>query len=216
MLKKIVLLGGCLGILSACAQLNTSQAPLATTYSTTKQQKMQAAHHWDVLAQHEARLVAASVKEWPLYIDDQKADTPFSQSFDNLLASRLLGQGVLLRNSAMGSMVLSYETQVIHHKDQDTVRKPVGFWTLLTAKIGVVAYAVDKWSSPAALLLPAAMAKDAFSGNLTDGSTTEVIITTRVEKAGSIVHSSSNIYYINNADEDHYMKPRSIRVTDKG
>ena len=41
-------------MLSGCFYANTSQAPIATTYPYTEQQRMQAAHHWDVLARHEA------------------------------------------------------------------------------------------------------------------------------------------------------------------
>ena len=45
-LGSTLLLGGCTA--------NTSQVPMATTYPYSEQQKMQAAQHWDVLAEHES------------------------------------------------------------------------------------------------------------------------------------------------------------------
>lgn len=56
--------------LSGCFQVNTSQAPMATTWEMSEQQRMQAAHHWEVLARNEARGIMANqrLRSRPLYV----------------------------------------------------------------------------------------------------------------------------------------------------
>ena len=86
-------------MLSGCFYANTSQAPIATTYPYTEQQRMQAAHHWDVLARHEATriLQRERVRNRDLHISeadsgDLHADSggAFGRGFRTLLTSELV------------------------------------------------------------------------------------------------------------------------------
>lgn len=206
MVKKLLVCGVCAGLLSGCFQTNTSQVPLTTTYPISEQQKMQAAHHWDVLAQHEASLMAQSVPviRNPLYIDEAAQETPFGRGFSALLTSQLLQQGADLRTLPDGAATIRYQVEVLQHKDQDRVRKAPGTWTALTASVAVAALAIEKWNAPEILLAPAAVGADLYSGNKTDRTRMEVIITTQIVRGNRILHSSSNIYYINGGDKNHY------------
>lgn len=222
MVKNILMLGTCAGLLSGCYHANTSQTPTPTTYAISEQQKMQAAHHWDVLAAYEARMIAKTLQQHniPLHVSGGDADTPFYNGYKNLLTSQLVKSGATVRSTTFGSAQVSFDVNVVEHTDRDSRRKPAGSWTLLTAGVIVAAHAVENWSTPAKLLIPAAIGADIYSGNWIKDTEFEVIITTTVIDKSQIIHSSSNIYYINGGDAQHYAPQENstskIRVTDRG
>lgn len=221
MVKHLLLCSVCAGLLSGCFQANTSQAPIASTYPLTEQQKMQAAHHWDVLAEYEAKMISKSLSAYtkPLHVLGSDTTTPFSRGFKSLLTSQLVKQGSHVKATPLGAATVSYDVEVVEHKSRDVVRAPIGTWTALAAGVAVAIHAADQWSEPAKLLIPAAVGTDLFSGNWVDETNFEVIVTTRVVQNDQILHSSSNIYYINGGDADHYTPPakaKSIRVTGEG
>lgn len=219
MVTKIIVLGATACALTGCFQANTSQSPLPATYPVTQQQKMQAAHHWDVLAEHEAKLITGSLgaANIPLHVNGGDASQIFYKGYTNLLTSQLVQNGATVLTTPGGAAQVSFDVDVVKHTDKDSTRSPAGSWTLLTAGVAVAAHAVDKWSTPAKLLIPAAVGADIFSGNWVKESNVEVIITTKVTNQNRILHSSSNIYYINGGDASHYLpKPatsKTIKMT---
>lgn len=192
--------------LSGCFQLNTSQAPLAKSWPLTEQQRMQAAHHWEVLARNEARAIMESqrLRERPLYVAPASTETPFSRGFHSLLESALVQQGGLVSTRPEGAVRVDYDVQVVSHNDRGFIRKPVGTFTALTSGIALATHPFNHWSEPALALIPGAALFDAFSGNLVEVGDTEVIITTRADEFDTLLHASSNIYYINAGDTHHY------------
>lgn len=222
MVKKLLIACSCVGLLSGCYNVNTSQTPIPTAYPSSEQQKMQAAHHWDVLAEYEAKLITASLKQHnlPVYFESTESSAPFYSSYKNLLTSQLVKHGAVVRTVSHGAGRVTFTVDVIEHKDRDSRRTPPGSWALLAGGVVVAAHAVDHWSTPAKLLIPAAVAADLYSGNWIEDTDFEVVITTQVQKGVQLVHSSSNIYYINGGDADHYSVPekktRKIRLTDQG
>ncbi|MBA4503524.1 hypothetical protein [Marinobacterium marinum] len=206
MLRKVCLLGIGSTLLAGCFGTHTSQAPLATTYPVTAQQKMQAAHHWDVMAQHQAELLTQHelLKSQPLYIKSADEATPFSTAFDTLLTSQLVEKGAYVKTSSEQAAQVSYKVQVVEHKDRGHIRAPEGAWTALAAGIAVATVPYNQWAEPALALIPAAAAVDIFSGSWASETDQEVVITTQVVMADQVVYSNSNIYYINPGDNDHY------------
>lgn len=217
MVKKLLVCGVCAGLLSGCFQTNTSQAPLATTYPISEQQKMQAAHHWNVLAQHEAGLItqSAAATHTPLYITEDARNTPFGRGFSALLTSKLVQQGADIRTQPDGAATLRYQVEVVEHSDRDSVRQAPGSWTALAAGVAVAALSVERWNAPELLVAPLAIGADLYSGNAVEDSNHEVIITTQIVRGNRVLHSSSNIYYINGGDLNHYTpsKNTTIKVT---
>lgn len=205
MIKKMITCTACIVLLSACS-VNTSQQPIATTYPITDQQKMQAAHHWDVLAEHEAKLISESMSEYPsgLFIAGEEGFSTFNQSFKNLLTSHLVKGGSIVKTSPSNAAIVTYDVNVIHHKDQDINRAPVGAWTMLAGGAVAVAHAAHRWSPPIKILIPGAVVADAFSGNWVARTNFEIIVTTKITTKDQITYSSSNIYYINGGDYDQY------------
>jgi hypothetical protein len=195
-----------------------SQAPIATTYPITEQQKMQAAHHWDVLAQHQADLLMQTdqLKNQPLYIKGADAATPFSTAFDSLLTSQLVARGAQIKTSPEQAAEISYRVQVIKHKDRGPIRPPQGAVTALAAGIAVATIPFNQWEEPALAAIPAAGVVDLFSGSWTSETDQEVVITTQVTLSDRVVYSNSSIYYINPGDFDHYNVPtRTVRVNNQ-
>ncbi|GAA5178681.1 hypothetical protein [Modicisalibacter zincidurans] len=207
-LGSALLLGGCVA--------NTSQVPMATTYPYSEQQKMQAAHHWDVLAEYEAAgiLRSASLRGRSLFINPTQAGSTFAQSFGDLLTSQLVSNGALVRTDPINAARVDYRVQLVEHQDRDYVRAPVGTWTALSAGIAVATLPINNWSEPALALIPGAALVDAFSGSWESVSNQEVIVTTQVSENDRILYSSSNIYYINGDDAGQYESPKPLPVTD--
>ncbi|MDY6994776.1 MAG: hypothetical protein SVR94_19495, partial [Pseudomonadota bacterium] len=193
--------------------------PLATSYPISTQNKMQAAHHWDVLADHVAGRLAntleltfpnAAVKP-ALYVcsTEEQEKTPFGEAFANLLTTKLVQRGLVVVNSPDSSNVLTlnYDMQVLHHKDRGLLYPPPGTFTGLGALAWLVAYGVDNWGDPELAVLPISTVADIYATKnyFFPGETnTEVIITTTVTMGQQHIFGDTNIYYVNTGDADHY------------
>lgn len=124
-------------ILSGCFYANTSQAPIATTYPYTEQQRMQAAQHWEVLAQHEAEGILRSerVRFRDLHIPAQEhtfehayRGGEFERGFRTLLTSELVSRGgsVITQPQLRGATV-NIDVEVVEHRDRGYVRPPLWY-----------------------------------------------------------------------------------------
>lgn len=218
MMRKLAILGAVALTLPGCFYAHTSQAPIAKTYPLTEQHKMQAAHHWRVLAQHEASGIVASLDGQTVYVDVGDDQAVFNRTFKQLLSEELVKQGALVMLQPGAAATVQYDVNLIEHKDRGYIRPPEGALTALTAGIMVASLPYNQWSNPELALLPAAVIGDVLIGNATSETPYEIAITTQVVKSGMLKHSSTNLYYINGGDKDHYQRPaqsaRKIRVTD--
>ncbi|MFG6668604.1 hypothetical protein ACGK9R_16055 [Halomonas sp. HNIBRBA4712] len=204
--------------LSGCFYANTSQAPIATTYPYSEQQRMQAAHHWEILARHEAGqiLQRERVRFRDLHIRASQADgyVPYSggefdRGFRTLLTSELVTRGANVTTAAGDNSVdVVVGVEIVEHRGRGFVRPPVGAFTALTAGVAVATIPINHWAEPALGLIPAGIAADVVSGSWTYTGNEEVIITTQVIDQDRILYSSSNIYYINKDDRRQYAPPR--------
>lgn len=204
--------------LGGCFYANTSQAPIATTYPYSEQQRMQAAHHWNVLARHEATQILRRerVRFRDLHIPDAHQDAThaysggeFGRGFRTLLTSELVSRGANLTTQPQAnSAEIHIDVDVIEHRDRGFVRPPVGAFTALAGGIAVAAIPLNQWAEPALGLIPAAVAADVTSGSWTHTGDEEVIITTQILDGEQILYSSSNIYYINSGDRRQYAPDR--------
>lgn len=203
-------------LLSGCFTVNTTQAPMATTYPYSEQQTMQAAHHWDVLAEYEAAgmLRSAALRGKSLFINGNDENSTFARSFQDLLTSQLVSNGALVRTDPVNAARVDYRVQLVKHTDRDYIRAPQGTWTALASGIAVATIPVNHWSEPALALIPGAALVDLFSGSWESISDHEVVITTQVTDNGRILYSSSNIYYINGGDAGQYASSKPLPVTD--
>lgn len=206
--------------LTGCFNANTSQAPIATTYTYSEQQKMQAAHHWNVLAAHEAAQILNNerLSGRTFHLENNASSSPFNDAFNSLLTSQLVNNNAVVTLSSLNSLSINYKVQIVEHSDRDNIRYPQGALTALAAGIAVATLPYNNWSEPSLALIPAAGIIDIFSGSWTSETDHEVIITTQVTDSNTILHSTSNIYYINGGDKNHYKTSRpagTVNLTDQ-
>ena len=178
--------------LAGCATDTTSLPPAPTSFPRTPQPIMQAAHHWDVLADYEAARILESVKDKskPLYVADAGKDaSSFETAYHQMLHKNLVAKGAVVVTKPMfGGAVVSYSVQVLGHQDRDYVAPtPGATYTILDDQ----SVHVD--------------AGDVLSGDYSNAGPTEVIITTEVVEGHLVLMSDTDIFYFNAGDTNHYL-----------
>ena len=97
-----------------------AQVPKPTAYDFSTQQKMQAVHHWDILANDMATQIAKKLQsqkrnsDVPLYVENH-SEMPFTEAFYDLLVGHLVDKGVWVTTSEQSSLVAEYDVQLVHH-----------------------------------------------------------------------------------------------------
>jgi hypothetical protein len=194
-----ILLSFVLTFLISC----TSQIPVATNYPYSEQQKMQAPHHWEVLAAevvsqlNQSRKVSDSMpiyvvpkflspdKENPAILtatkplaeadeSDRLITIPFKRAYQNYLITQLVNAGYTVVNECKAAeLIMTFDIQLVKHNNRP-VRSPD-----IVSKFGrVIAGAAD----------------GAYIG--VEASPYEVVITTSVKKGNTYVLSHTGTYYI--------------------
>jgi len=181
----------------------TSQIPIATNYPYSEQQKMQASHHWDVLASEVVNQLSQSRKvsdSMAIYVvpkfhspdkedpaiwtattplakadeSDQLATIPFKRAYQNYLITQLVNAGYMVVNdSKAAELIMTFDIQLVRHNKRP-VRSPN-----IISKLGRVC---------------AGAADGAYIG--IEASPYEVVITTSVKKDNTYVMSHTGTYYI--------------------
>ncbi len=202
----------------------TSQIPVATNYPYTEQQKMQAPHHWEVLAAEvvwqleQSKRVANSMplfvvpkfhlpsKEnptiWtttkPLAVADESnrlITIPFKRAYQNYLITQLVNAGYnVVDDSKAAELLMTFDIQLVKHNDRP-VRSPD-----IISKIGRVL---------------AGSADGAYVG--IEASPYEVVITTSVKRGNAYVMSHTGTYYINTPlwDSNYALQGKIMEVVNQ-
>ena len=198
----------CASMVVGCAQ-NYSQVPLAASYPVTRQEVMQAGHHWDLLAQHEAGKILTELGQGraSFFVEiPGDGSSAFRKAYYDLLTGHLVNNGGMVftddelaqRNNAY---TLKYGIQVLTHRDRGYLAPPLGTYTALS--IGLIAlHGKQVLENP--LLVVGSAAADFFSGSFSRRSPTEIIVTTIVLDDGKFLFSDSRIYYVNSGDTENY------------
>lgn len=181
---------------------------------------MQAGQHWDILAadianQINNELIINDYLDTPVFVRETcgnenmpckpSESTVFEESFRDLLITNLVTLGVpTTPNDGSDSIVINYKAQTVYHpKNKWPAIKP-GTITALTAGIVVLR---DAPSELIALAIAGAI--DFLYASQVNKRNFEVIITTSVVVDNHYLFRNSNIYYINDQDSWHYLKPSS-------
>jgi hypothetical protein len=229
-MKKILLVALLPPLAIGCASKNI-EYPRATMYPNSTQQKMQAAAHWNALAENEAKLIAQllpsdSVVHITSHIscesgecdDENKKKSPFRTAYKDLLTTQLFRKGVKVAlESEPNTYDLSYNVQVVKHKDRAGLPVTPGSLTGSTVTAFGIYKASASWDPAALVALPLAVAGDMYLYNRTEtvSSNSEVLVTTKISKGNRVIVSDSHIYYFNAGDKKHYEdKVNGMVVTD--
>ncbi|THB63450.1 MAG: hypothetical protein D6E12_17000 [Desulfovibrio sp.] len=186
-----------------------SQIPQPVTYPVTTQHKMQAAEHWNILAEETAERVVKAVGDRDdlqgraIHIDLPNRSA-FAVAFHDLLTSHLVSRAMQISVEQEDSLVLTYHvSRVTHHWRFN--RPPPGLLTSIGVGITVL-HELEKvgetWSYVA--LSAAGLIADVAVGHYTWPSDTEIIITVELTENNRYVLHTSSIYYINDPDVAHY------------
>ncbi len=216
-----------------------TQTPRPAAYDYSTQQTMQAAYHWDILAEDVAREIKMNLAKresltQPVYVEpacgaplspcQPHGESPFGEGFRDLLMTHLVKQGLItIDEIENGALVVSNKVQVVYHKEnRPTRRYPAGIVsgiaTTIAGSILVLRDAYEYGSvGPQSLALGFAVIGGGVWYDVTGGMFnkmphSEVIITTSIKDYNAYVMRKTDIYYINDQDYWHYMTPPPAHV----
>lgn len=202
-------------ILAGCAT-PYSEAPLATNFPTSKQPKLQAAAHWNVIANDVAQQLTASLKAKPalpaLYVNQATNKTDFDRAFANQLISALVAEGFVVQKSPAGAVVVDIDTQAVSFAANRPQYRYAGAATALTAGVWALHQA-----SPAGIATAAIIGADAymwFSAEFATGATPqmEILVTTSVSDGRQYLARNTSVYYVADVDSALYRAPTPAPV----
>ena len=218
-LAVLFLIGGCYYGLGAPAKPVTSQVPVPNAFRLSTQQKMQAAHHWKLLANDVADLIKKKIEDGyydtriPIYVAPSGI-TPFEKAFHDLLLTRLVEIGLDVSNQSKGNLQLSFDIQVITHHNK-ILRTGTGVYKSLApgffVRRGTPLYGPEKRTNEAEILVHSAEL-NAEAGEYTiELPKNEIIVTTSLMFSGKYIMRNSSIYYINDPEWSHYVLKSKYR-----
>lgn len=193
-------------MLAGCAT-PYNEAPLATNFPTTKQEKVQAAAHWNVIAKDVAAQITSKLAEKrPLHVVQPKGKSAFERAFANQLISSLVADGQTVMRQPAGALSVEVDTQVVGFSANRPQYRHAGTATALTA--GVWALHVGE-ATAGAVFASAVIAADAYSwfrSEFATGETpeTEIIVTTSVSDGTRYLSRSTSVYYVADSDKALY------------
>lgn len=207
----------CLPLLAACATPYT-EAPLATNFPTSKQPKLQAAAHWNVIAGDIAKQISAGLKDKrPLFVNQSAVKTGFDRAFTNDLISALVANGYTVLKSPAGALSVDVDTQVVRFSPNRPQYNHTGLATALTTGVWALHQA---HATTGAVLVAGVASADAYSwfrSEFATGETpqTEIIVTASVSDANQFLARSTSIYYVADADSRMYVYEPPVQTPTK-
>ncbi len=198
-------------LLTSCSRI-----PRPAPYAFSEQQKMQAVHHWDVLASDVAnrinnQLIISDYIDKAVYVKttcgtdadpcEREETSQFNEAFRDLLITRLVSFGVPTSiDKKLTDIEVNYKVQVVYHASTRHMLSP-GSLTALTTAV-----AVFRNASSTARLIALAAGIDIVGSTSPINGHYEVIITTSMVSDDKYLFRASDIYYINDPDFWQYQK----------
>jgi hypothetical protein len=236
-MKKLLLTGVALAIagLLGCAAPRYADVPAPTRFANTKQQKLQAAEHWQTIAEHFAKQLADDLKgklgDRAVYMPLPGGEQAFVEGFRELLITSLLAQGLPVSTEAKNALSVDVRYSIYRFRPErlqntyfygDATALAAGIW----AVGGIAAAEISHASGVAAgaKLLAVAAAADGFGwlsnevqgrGEYANGPVprSEILLTASVADASRMVARRSNIYYTMDEDKALYWdRPSAAHV----
>jgi len=205
-------------LLSGCSR---SPVPVSHPYSLQKQ--MQAAKHWEIVAQDLGRDISEMLQEGDLQTTRVKVASndvsPFSQALESYLVTDLTRSGIRVTSDTEDAYQLYWSVQSVTHKaSRDFNRVPPGTGPVAGA-LGYGVYKIFDDSTRFARAVASGAAaeivgRSLFSALRREIPHNEIIINATVQKDKDIYYRLSNTYYIRDLDTDHYHFSRDLYQAD--
>lgn len=213
-----------LTLLSGCAS-RYADVPQPTRFESSKQKKLQAAQHWQVIADNFAAQLTSDLRgkgvTQALYIPAGKDDYAFVEGFRELLTTALLAQGWDIRTSPKNA--LSVDIRYSIYKFQPERLKNVYFRgevTALVAGLWAVSGIVDGGMSAGGKALSVALLAETADWIVQDAPggpekaqyaggpvpQSEILVTASITDGDKIIARRSNIYFAADEDKALYWK----------
>ena len=211
--RRILTAFALITVVAGCAT-PYSEAPLATNFPTSKQPKLQAGAHWNVIANDVAQQLTASLKAKPalpaLYVNQATSKTEFDRAFANQLISALVAEGFVVQKTPAGAVVVDIDTQAVRFAANRPQYRYAGAATALTAGVWALHQA-----NPVGIATAAIVGADAylwFSAEFATGATPqmEILITTSVSDGRQYLARNTSVYYVADADAVLYRGPAPL------
>ena len=222
--KSIIIASLSVMVVTGCA-MPYSEAPLATNFPTTKQPKLQAASHWNVIASDVAKRMAGRIEpKQPLFVNQSAAKTAFDRAFSSQLISALVAEGFIVSKTAQGALSVDIDTQAVRFTANRPQYKHAGTATALTAGVWALRQGEATGAVALATAIVAADAYTWFRSEFSTGETpqTEIIVTTSVTNNTRFIARDTSVYYVADSDSRLYeftpptqVLTREIGVTGK-
>src|SRR5260370_42643128 len=90
--------------------VSCTPVPLGTAYPISLQPKMQAAEHWQVLANDFAARIATipNPQNRPIYLVRKDRHAPFTEAFESYIETALVSSGYVVASSPLGARMVDY------------------------------------------------------------------------------------------------------------
>ena len=220
--NKLIFAGTVLAVLAGCAPFPYTETPLATNFETTRQLKLQAAHHWQVIAKETADDLLKSLAKggvcFPgtncprLYVEPTNPRSAFGRAFYNQFVSRLVtgGQNVTTV-PAEADITITLDAQTVRFSPNRSQYLGAGKFTMLTTGLWGLHEIHEQTlhDRPAPVLATVAVIADVLEYNMAEfakGPTPqlELILTAAALKNKQYVARSTSVYYAADGDASLY------------
>ena len=175
-----------LAVMGMLGLVSCTPVPLATAFPVSLQPKMQAAEHWQVLANDFAARIAniPNPQNRPIYLVRKNRHAPFTEAFESYIETALVSSGYVVTSSPVGARMVDYSVQpVIHGR------------------------ANDIYPSTSIPLRAVVLATDLVVGSYVSPSRAEVIVTLAVADQDPFRHElmrQARNFYVRPGDAWHY------------
>ena len=196
---------------SGCA----TDIPVPSGYGPSKQAKLRATHHWDIVAADIAGQTQKQLESYGpvagVYLPPPVSRSPFEVAMHDFVITHLVRNGVPVDLNGGGPLQVTLGTQLVTNMSERDIAMRVP----LTAIAGgiMVAYNVALHANPnfrAATVLGSTAASDFGTDRLTRPgapSKTELIVTTSVTNNARFLMRKTDVYYIEDADLSLFLEP---------
>ena len=206
--KHIILILFCLGIIF----MGCAKQPKSENFFFSRQKKLQATHHWEILAKDLTSEIKKS-KQLKLALGHSVSIVPndnssFTQAFRSFLITYLMNSGIQVNDKYDGTKI-NWSLQLVEHQAHRGFDPYPGSFSMAYA-LGYGVYKVEKASSRVTPgLLAATVAADVAAQvvNLDTRKVpgSEFIINFSVlDKQNILLYRKSDVYYINGLDKSQY------------
>lgn len=211
-MKKSLTAAAAAALLTTACATPFAPAPLATNFETSKQHTLQAAAHWNTIAQDVAAKLSARLPEnTALFVNQQSDASPFEQAFTGQLITALMDAGHPVMRTPEGALRVGVDTQAVPFAADRPQYRHAGKATTLGAGLwaiyDIIEYASNGPGKAALLALGGADAYAWFQSEFTDGGTPEmeIIVNTSVTDANRFIARNTSVYYVADADQGLYL-----------